>query len=173
MAQHNPNQASKELFELIEPVCIDAGYELVEIEYKQGGQGDVLRVFIDYPIDSGKTIRFSECVTLSRELSAILDVEEPIFGKYILEVSSPGIDRPLRTAEHFRRFIGKEVKVVLSEGIQGRRNFKGLLVRVSNSGAEVVVDVDGDEHILQLADLASAKLIPDWSSLMKGQGKRD
>lgn len=164
--------ATQALTELIEPVCVDAGYELVDLEYKQGGQGAVLRLYIDYPAGSDKSISFADCEKLSRELSAILDVEDPIIQKYSLEVSSPGIDRPLRKPEHFRRFVGQEAKVSLRQGVDGRRNFKGLLVEVSESGSSVTIEVDGEHYDLPLADLSSAKLVPDWDALMKGQGTR-
>ena len=163
---------SEQLHELIDPVCVDAGYELVDIDYKQGGQGALLRVYIDYPQGSEKSISFDDCEKLSRELSAILDVEDPIVSKYNLEVSSPGIDRPLRTPEHFRRFLGSEAKLSLRQGINGRRNFSGLLVEVDESGSTLTMEVDGENFELPLADLSSAKLVPDWSALMKGQGKR-
>ncbi len=161
-----------ELRELIAPVCIDAGYELVEIEFKTVQGGAVLRIFIEYPPDSGKNISFDECTKLSREVSALLDVEDPIASKYDLEVSSPGLDRPLRTAEHFRRFLGSEVKVQLRDGLDGRRRFKGAVVSVSEDDTTVTMEVDDTNFELPLADLSSARLVPDWSALMKGQGKK-
>ena len=154
------------------PVCVDAGYELVDIEYKQSGAGALVRIYIDYPVESGKSISFDECTTLSREVSALLDVEDPIATHYDLEVSSPGIDRPLRTPAHFRRFIGSNVKVHMRQGLDGRNNFKGLLVSVSDDDSSITVDIDDTHFELPLADLSSARLIPDWSALMKGQGKR-
>ncbi len=185
----------EQLKALIEPVCVDAGYELVEIEYKLGGPlGAMLRVFIDYPhpsdiedrapgekapavVDSAeqeapKSITCADCSALSHELSALLDVEDPIVSKYNLEVSSPGIERPLRKSKHFRRFIGGEVKLSLSHGVAGRRKFKGLLTSVSECGSTVTLEVDGTSYELPLADLAAARLIPDWGALMKGRGKR-
>ncbi len=163
---------SEQLRELLAPICTDAGYELVEVEFKQGQGGAVLRIFIDYPPDSGKSISFDECTRLSREVSAILDVEDPITSRYELEVSSPGLDRPLRLPEHFRRYLGSEVKVQLRNGLDGRRNYKGVLVSVSEDDTTVTIDVDDTQFELPLADLSSARLVPDWSALMKGQGKR-
>jgi ribosome maturation factor RimP len=172
MATH-AQSTSEQLRELIAPVCVDAGYELVDIEYKSGGgRGALLRVYIDYAAELNKSISFEDCEKLSRELSAILDVEDPIVNKYSLEVSSPGIDRPLRTPEHFRRFVGQEAKVSLREGLDGRRNFTGLLVEVSETGSSVTINVDGNQFELPIADVSSAKLVPDWNALMKGQGKR-
>ena len=172
-AQLGPSAVGAEqLRELLDPVCTDAGYELVEIEHKMGGMGQTLRIYIDYPIDSEKTISFEDCEALSREVSAILDVEDPISSKYNLEVSSPGIDRPLRRPVHFRRFVGSDVKVALISGLEGRRNYKGVLISVADDDNSITIDVDGTHFDLPLADLSSARLIPDWSALMKGQGKR-
>ena len=159
---------SDELFTLIEPVCEGAGYELVDLEFK----GDVLRVYIDFSADDDRSISFDDCARLSHELSAVLDVEDPIAQKYSLEVSSPGIDRPLRTAEHFRRCLGQEAKVTLKSGLNGRRNFKGTLASVASDDRSVTINVDGQDYDFPLADLSSAKLVPDWDALMKGQGNR-
>ncbi|MCP4444197.1 MAG: ribosome maturation factor RimP [Myxococcales bacterium] len=163
---------SVQLRELLAPVCEDAGFELVEIECGPNGGETVLRVFIDYPPGTEKSISFDECTALSREVSAILDVEDPIASRYSLEVSSPGLDRPLRTPAHFRRYCGSDVKIQLRSGLDGRRNFKGVLVSVSEDDSSITVDVDETHFDLPFADLSSAKLIPDWSALMKGQGKR-
>ena len=164
--------SSDQLIELIRPVCLDAGYELVDIEFKGGNSGALLRVYIEFPADSDKSISFDDCEKLSRELSAILDVEDPILEKYSLEVSSPGIDRPLRTPEHFRRFVGQEAKVSLIVGLDGRRKFTGRLVEVCEGGVTLTIEVDGTNFELPLADLSSAKLVPDWNALMKGSGKK-
>jgi ribosome maturation factor RimP len=166
------SDGSDQLRELLGPICIDAGYELVEVELKQAQSGAVLRVFIDYPESTGKSISFDECATLSREISATLDVEDPITTRYELEVSSPGLDRPLRAPSHFRRFVGSDVKVQLVNGLDGRRSFKGALVSVSDDDTTITIDVDDTHFELPLADLSSARLVPDWSALMKGQGKR-
>lgn len=163
----------RQLMQLIGPVCVDAGYDLVEVEYSQGPQGWLVRVYIDFPQDSQKSIGFQDCENLSHELAALLDVEDPIPHKYHLEVSSPGVDRPLRKPEDFRRYQGKDVKVSLHTGLDGRRNYKGRLESISEDGTTVTVMVDQDKFDLPLADLSSAKLIPDWNSLMKGKGKHE
>lgn len=162
------------LIELAEPVCADLGYELVDLDYSQAPQGWVVRVFIDYPPDTGRFISFTDCEALSRELSALFDVEDPVPHAYSLEVSSPGVDRPLRKAEHFRRALGEEAKVALREGISGRRNFRGRILQVDTleDGSVVTMEVDGVEYQLPLADLATAKLVPDWNALMKGTGTK-
>jgi len=165
---------------IAEPVCAAAGYELVDVRFKAEQGGWVLRIFIDVPPADGAAadlaavpadlVDLSDCEQLSRELSAVLDVEDPIPHQYSLEVSSPGIDRPLRTVEHFRRFIGAEVKIAMAVPIGDRRNFKGQLVSVEADAAPVTatVEVDGQRHALRLTDIESARLVPDWDAVMRG-----
>lgn len=143
------------LLALLEPPVQALGYELVDLEARIGGNG-LLRVYIDQ--DDG--VDLDDCERVSRQLSAFLDVEEPLPGSYTLEVSSPGLDRPLRTAEHFERFAGHEVKIRLAVAQEGRRNFKGTLCGVEES--EIVVAVDGQTWRLALEDVASAHLVPEY-----------
>ena len=143
------------LLALLEPPVQALGYELVDLEARIGGNG-LLRIFIDQ--DDG--IDIDDCESVSRQLSAFLDVEEPLPGGYTLEVSSPGLDRPLRTAEHFERFAGHEAKIRLAVGREGRRNFKGRLCGVEE--AEVMIEVDGQTWRLALADIATAHLVPEF-----------
>ncbi len=173
-----PADIRQSLLEIAEPVCHDSGYELVDVEYTSSPSGWVVRVYIDRRQDivppHGKGgIDFADCEALSRQLGAVLDVEDPVPHHYSLEVSSPGIDRPLRTASHFQRYLGETAKVALREGLAGRRNFKGVLRALEPSpgpDAEVVViDVEGAEFRLPIRDVASARLIPDWDALMKGR----
>ncbi len=98
-------------------------------------------------------------------MSAVLDVADPLPEAYGLEVSSPGISRPLRTPEHFQAQIGSVAKVVLAHGLDGRCNFKGELVAVEPDA--VVVDVDGTQFHLPFADIDSAKLVPNWDEVLK------
>jgi len=170
-------QLTQKLIELAEPVCLGAGYELVDVDYTQGPQGPVVRVFIDRfdrpeNLTAG-AISFADCERVSRELGPVLDVEDPIPHAYSLEVSSPGLDRPLRTAEHFRRYIGRVAKLSLARGLDGRRNFKGTLVSMSGGNGTTIItmNVDGKDCDLPLADVASANLVPDWDNLMAKQGK--
>jgi ribosome maturation factor RimP len=170
------------LLALAEPVCTDNGYELVDVEYTRGPSGWIARFYIDrrpdLPPSSKGGISFEDCERLSRQLGAMLDVEDPVPTAYSLEVSSPGLDRPLRTAAHFQRYLGETAKVTLSEPLAGRRNFKGVLRTIEPLGAEadeagrttLVMDVDGNEFRLPLADIASARLVPDWDTLMKRGG---
>ncbi|NND91361.1 MAG: ribosome maturation factor RimP [Granulosicoccus sp.] len=143
-------RASTQVVSVIEPVVSGLGYELVGAEFGQAENGMTLRVYIDKP----EGIVMEDCATVSRQLDAVLDVEDTIKSAYLLEVSSPGIDRPLFTEAHFAAQIGEEVKVRLADGIGGRRNFKGQLVGVEDGVA--TVEVDGTDYELSIADVEQA-----------------
>ena len=143
------------LLALLEPPVQALGYELVDLEARMGGNG-LLRIYIDQ--DDG--IDLEDCERVSRQLSAFLDVEAPLAGSYTLEVSSPGLDRPLRTAEHFERFAGSEAKIRLVVSLEGRRNFRGKLCGID--GAAIVIEVDKQLWRLPLADIATAHLVPEF-----------
>ncbi len=130
------------------------GFELVDVELMGGRQHHTLRVYIDGP--QGVTI--DDCAGVSRQLAAILDVEDPFTGSYTLEVSSPGLDRPLVTPADFRRFAGTTVKVRLHSPLEGRRNFIGRLVEVVADG--VVVEVDSQQFRLRFDAIERARLVP-------------
>lgn len=130
------------------------GFELVDVELSGGRQHQTLRVYIDGP--HGVTV--DNCADVSRQLSAILDVEDPFSGSYTLEVSSPGLDRPLVKPADFRRFQGALVKVRLLHGLDGRRNFTGQLI--DTTAESVVIDVDGARFSLPFGDIERARLVP-------------
>jgi ribosome maturation factor RimP len=156
--------------EVVQPAVEAAGYELVDVQWKHEQGGWVLRVFVDQPGGVG----LADCERVSRELSALLDVHEVVSAAYSLEVSSPGLDRPLVTAAHFRRFLGKRARVRLRQGIEGRRNYAGTIVSVEGDGSAVTLEVDGREHRLPLVDLDRANLeidLRELSKSKKGQGK--
>jgi len=142
-------------------IIADLGLTCLGVEWiPSGGQG-TLRVYIDAV---GREVGIDDCEAASRELSATLDVEDPIPGHYVLEVSSPGIDRPLFTAEHFEQFIGDEVKIVLKAPINNRRRLRGRIVEAAPE--RIVVDVDGvGPFEFAHADVESARLVPDWEAL--------
>ena len=146
---------NEELARIIEPTIEGLGYELADIEVKLGRQDGVLRVFIDRHPEG---IGLDDCETVSRQISALLDVEDPIPGQYTLEVSSPGLDRRLTKIEHFQRFMGEDVRVKLRFPLAGRRNFRGELTGVDDENIEVVVD--GEAHRLPVATIESARLVP-------------
>ena len=145
---------SEELIGLLEPAIESQGYELVDLELRLGGRDGVIRVFIDKPEGVG----LEDCEVVSRQISALLDVEDPIPGHYVLEVSSPGLDRRLTKIEHFRRFAGEDVRIKLRFPLEGRRNFQGAIRAVDDENIEV--EVDGQSHRLPIATIASARLVP-------------
>jgi len=165
------NTTRLQLIELADPVCSGAGYELVDLHYSKEQHGWVVRVLIDRIDEQGEPIGFDDCERVSRELSAVLDVEDPVPHAYRLEVSSPGIDRPLRTLAHFRRHVGEVAKIAMEPGSAaehgGRRNFKGRLVAVEGNedDARVAIEVDGVTYRLTVGDIAAARLVPDWDAL--------
>ena len=120
-----------------------------------GGQGGHLRLTIDKP----EGIDLDDCEAVSHAVSALLDVEDPLPGKYNLEVSSPGLDRKLTKVEHFQRFEGETLKVTTRFPIEGRRRFRGTLV--SSDDENIVVEVDGESHSLPLTMIDTARLVPD------------
>ena len=141
-----------DLLDLLEGPVAALGYELVDLDLRIGASG-LVRLFIDS--EDGATL--DDCETVSRQVSALLDVEDPIPGSYVLEVSSPGIDRRLRTQRHFRRYVNEEVKIQLARPHDGRRRFRGTLADVDEQAVSVVVD--GRQWRLPIADIASATLV--------------
>lgn len=143
-------RASAQVVSVIEPVVSGLGYELVGAEFGQAENGTTLRVYIDKP----EGIVMEDCATVSRQLNAVLDVEDTIKSAYLLEVSSPGVDRPLFTEEHFAAQLGEEVRVRMGDAVDGRRNFKGKLVLVGDGIA--TVEVDGIDYALPVRDVEQA-----------------
>ena len=141
------------LIELLEPPVEALGYELVDIDVRVGCNG-LLRIFIDR--EGG--VNLADCEQVNRQLGAFLDVEDPLPGRYILEVSSPGFYRPLRTLDHFRRFRDCRAKVRLREPRDSRRMLNGRLLGISDES--IVMDVDGEIWRLLPTEIASAKLVP-------------
>ena len=146
----------RDLTQLFEPVVESMGYELVGVEFQGAGHHGTLRVYIDR--DSGVSV--DDCAAISHQISGILDVEEPIKQAYDLEISSPGIDRPLFKLADFERFSGRKAKIKLAVGQQGRKNFKGELRGVADS-KWVKIEVDGETYDLTYADNARAHLVGD------------
>ncbi|HHJ14870.1 MAG TPA: ribosome maturation factor RimP [Gammaproteobacteria bacterium] len=149
---------SAELRALLEPAVTAMGFELVGVEFFRARQG-VLRLYID--ADQGVTV--DDCQAVSHQVSGILDVEDPIRGQYTLEVSSPGLDRPLFRAGDFERFAGCEVRLQLTAAVDGRRKFQGTLAGLRDG--EVVLEL-GDERelVVALDEIDQARLVPDFDS---------
>ena len=142
------------LISLIEPLLIQLGYELVELEFAPGHRGATLRIFID----RAEGIGISDCERVSREVSALMDVEDPISTAYSLEVSSPGDDRVLRTHAHYERFKGSRVLVELVAPRAGRRRYTGMLQEVSATG--VALEVDRQRVEVPFGEIAKTRLAP-------------
>ncbi|RLA24633.1 MAG: ribosome maturation factor RimP [Gammaproteobacteria bacterium] len=150
-------QAPENLLKLIQPVVEGLGFEFVGADFSgRPGQG-VLRIFID--IEKG--IDVDDCAAVSRQLSSLFDVEDPIPGNYQLEVSSPGLERPLYTLEHFERFKEQLVAIKLSFPLQERRNVKGMLLGVEED--KVVVNMDGEVFNIPFQMIVKAHLTPETS----------
>ncbi|MFN2308114.1 MAG: ribosome maturation factor RimP [Gammaproteobacteria bacterium] len=141
---------------LLEPAVTALGCELVGVEYRPSGKQGLLRVYIDRP----EGITVEDCSAVSYQVSGLLDVEDPIPGHYTLEVSSPGLDRPLFQARDFERFAGQQVKLRLRFPLEGQRNFGGRLQGLR--GQEVVIEApDGRQVSLPLDQVEQARLVPD------------
>jgi ribosome maturation factor RimP len=144
------------LLALLEPLVEQLGYELVDIEWASAPRSGLLRVYLDLPAGREGHIGIEDCETVSREVSALLDVEDPLPGAYTLEVSSPGFDRVLRKPAHFRRFVGERVWLELQLPRDGRRRFTGTLVRATDTGVEL--EVDGQPVEVAFTEIGKARL---------------
>lgn len=143
-----------DLRKLLEPGVSAMGFELVDVEMAGSHHSPTLRVYIDSP----RGVNVDDCAKVSRQLSALLDVEDPLPGHYTLEVSSPGLDRPLVKPEDFKRFVGETIKVKMQQPVLGRRNFSGRLVEVAAD--HVAVEVDKEIFNLAFDDMERARLVP-------------
>ncbi|MEO6968950.1 MAG: ribosome maturation factor RimP [Rhodanobacteraceae bacterium] len=144
----------------IAPALGELGLECMGMEWTPGHGGGLLRLYIDR---ADCTVTVDDCEAASREISALLDVEDPIAGHYVLEVSSPGIDRPLFNAAQFARFVGEEAKVTLKLPRDGRRRLRGRIVDVD--GERIGLDIDGVRIDVMHNEIESARLAPDWQAL--------
>lgn len=143
------------LTETLEAEVNALGYELVELELQLGQRSGLLRLYID----SEAGITLEDCERVSHQVSALLDVEDPIPGRYNLEVSSPGLDRVLRTPAHFKRFTGERLKLETREpSPEGRRRYTGVLLEAGAEG--IAVDVDGERFDIAYDNIAKARLAP-------------
>lgn len=145
------------LQQIVARVVEPMGFDLVGIEHRPAGHGNgLLRVYIDR--EGG--INLDHCAEVSRQLSAMLDVEDPITDAYVLEVSSPGLDRPLFSKSDFERFAGSTVNIRLRDKVDGRRRFRGVLRGVDVD--LVLVDIDDDRWELPLELIEQARLVPEF-----------
>jgi len=144
------------LWELFEPVVKGMGFDLIEIEHFPNPKHGVLRLYIDKP----EGVVIEDCSDVSRQISALIDVEEPVSGQFNLEVSSPGLDRPLRRVKDFQRFVGSLVKLKMVMPLEGQRNFKGRLLRADED--VVVIETDTEELSLPMNAIEKARIVPEF-----------
>jgi ribosome maturation factor RimP len=168
------SKSRTEMVALLEPVVEALGYELTDLELNFSGRRGVLRLFIDHAGASDRPaaqrtetagvpaegIRVEDCEAVSRQVSAVLDVEDPIRRDYDLEVSSPGLDRKLVKPAHFDRFAGQLVKGRLRRALEGRRRFTGTLV--GREGLMVTIRIDDGELKVPIEDLEVIRLVPEY-----------
>ncbi|MDE2234146.1 MAG: ribosome maturation factor RimP [Gammaproteobacteria bacterium] len=142
----------EKLLALLEPAVEALGYELVELEFHNG----LLRLYIDRP----EGVTLDDCQKVSQQVGAVLDVEDPIPGAYTLEVSSPGLDRPLRKLLDFKQHEGQRVRIELLLPIDGRRRFSGMLRGLESD--QVLIEVDGALCRLPFSQIGKARLMPEF-----------
>lgn len=161
---------------LLAPTVESLGVELLGIEYLPAPGSATLRIYIDVPAaeldatpegETPRMVSIEDCEAVSREVSAQLDVEDPISVNYTLEVSSPGIDRPLFTLEHYRRFSGETAKVALKLPHEGRRRLQGVILGVE--GDQVAFAVEGapndGRYSVPFSNIDKGRIVPDWAAL--------
>lgn len=155
------NSKQQQLDALFRPEVESLGFEYVGSQFIQEGRSSLLRILIDAPAG----IKIGDCSLVTRHINSILDVEDPIKEAYRLEVSSPGLDRPLLTPAHYQRFVNQQVKIRLYVARNGRRQLIGMLEQANDSGIAIKV---GDEIIqLEYSDIEKGNLEPDFSALLK------
>ena len=158
----------EDLNALLAPLIADLGLELVGIEFSPGRGGSLLRVYVDAP---ERPVTIDDCERASREISALLDVNDPVAGRYTLEVSSPGLDRPLFTPDQFRRFVGEAVKINVNLPLDGRRRFHGTIREID--GDRITIEQDGEAVEIVHANIAKARLAPDYVALGLAAARRE
>jgi len=156
---------ANEIAMLLAPTVQSLGLELLGVEYLPTHGGALLRLYIDVPVgtDDGRLVGIEDCEAVSREVSAQMDVADPISTHYTLEVSSPGIERPLFTPAQFARFVGQTAKITLRLPCDGRRRVQGRIEFVNDE--EIVMAVDGKECVVAFNNIEKARLVPDWAAL--------
>lgn len=147
-------QQTDRIEKMIAPTITDMGYELVRVAFL-GGEHSILQIMAEKP---DGTMTVEGCEEISRAVSALLDVEDPISEAYDLQVSSPGIDRPLTRAQDFERWAGFEAKVELDEAVDGQRRYRGKLLGMENTQIKLV-NMEGEEILLPLEKVRKAKLV--------------
>ncbi|KFL36390.1 ribosome maturation factor RimP [Arenimonas donghaensis] len=153
---------ANEISELLAPTVEGLGLELLGVEFAQTGNSALLRLYIDVT-EADRHVAIEDCEAVSREVAAVLDLEDPITSKYTLEVSSPGIDRPLFTPAQFARFVGEQAKLNLRLPVDGRRRFQARIEGVE--GDTVKLSFDGRDMSVAHQNIEKARLVPDLVAL--------
>ncbi|MFK8029448.1 MAG: ribosome maturation factor RimP [Gammaproteobacteria bacterium] len=148
------SRKAQQLIDLLEPTVESLGYQLIDLEYNASSKHGLLRLYIGHP--DGITV--DDCQKVSHQVSGILDVEDPIKSEYDLEVSSPGVDRILRTTAHYEEFMGSEVNIRLKRPEQNRRKLTGVIMAVSDK--ELSVEVEGETMVLNRENIDKTRLVP-------------
>lgn len=151
------NTAPAKVYEVVTPVVAGLGYELVGIHWLPQGKHSLLRIYIDHP----DGIQLQDCEQVSHQLSAVLDVEDVVHGQYMLEVSSPGLDRPLFTLEQFQRFTGQMVKIECVAPVMGHKRFKGSIEGIEEDVVCLRSESDGELVEIPFSVMKKANLVPD------------
>lgn len=147
---------------IADPILSNEGMELVEIEYRRESKGWVLRLYID----KAGGVTLDDCTRISQEVGRSLDVEDFISTPYTLEISSPGLPRPLKKEKDFMKYRNQMIKVKTFDPIENRRQFKGKLLGISEDRIEI--EMDGGVFQIPLSNVAKANLEIDWNMLRKG-----
>jgi ribosome maturation factor RimP len=162
--QRKMSGKAEEIAELLSPTVAALGLELLGIEFAPSGGSALLRLYIDV---QGRHVGIEDCEAVSREVSALLDVNDPISTEYTLEVSSPGIDRPLFTLAQYERFVGEQVKLHLRLPQDGRRRLQGRILRVEGQSVVIGEGTDGRETVgfkIARDNIEKARLVPDLAA---------
>ena len=160
-------EVREEVRQLAEPLAEEHGYELVDIEQASLGHHRVIRVFLDKP--GGVTV--DDCARFSRRLADAMDMNQIVPGRYHLEVSSPGLERPIRTLDHVQRFAGQRITLQTHDARDGRRRWEGVLLGPVDGRAGVRTD-EGDEQWFEWAEVRSARLVVDpWARLRQSKAR--
>ncbi|MBN9320537.1 MAG: ribosome maturation factor RimP [Caulobacterales bacterium 68-7] len=165
----------RQLLELLDPVAEAAGYEIVRLRLMGGDEQRRLQIMGERPLledGTGGDMNVEDCARLSRAISQIMDAADPIAGEYMLEVSSPGVDRPLTRLKDFDTYEGLEARVELDRMAEGRKRFKGVLAGVD--GDNIGIDLEGDEHtaLIPFAWIIDAKLVLSDQLMKRGAAQR-
>lgn len=153
---------TEELIAMLSPAVAALGLELLGVEFAPSGSSALLRLYIDA---DGRPVTIDDCEAASREVSALLDVNDPIASQYTLEVSSPGIDRPLFTPVQFARFLGEEARLSLRLPQDGRRRLHGRILRVDGDRIAIAEEGRAEPFVVAHENIEKARLVPDLAAL--------